>query len=258
MRWSFVPIVAIVSLGVASGSSTLSESQIKNVRQIAVISMLGDTFHGVHIGQLPAAREGYAANVVDWRLDDDITEYLRGQLAANGFAAVRLDLSPKATEDFYSKPLVSNHYIYIEGYASPEPNYKELCQLALAQSDDMLVVAGRTYNRNSTALPPGYGFVDGHVFGFAHRNVYGLFVMRAFDTHSCSQRALAITTATDRKSESTLPWKDSYEAYSDDERSALKAAIEAHIRNEIDQGLRQMNFVRVASAASSRSLHPGE
>jgi hypothetical protein len=152
-------------------------------------------------------------------------------LAANGFTVARLDLSPKKTEDFYSKPLASNHYIRIEGDASPEPHYAELCRLALRQGDDTLLVLSRSSNPNAFAVTPGYGLVDGHVFGRALRNVYAEFVIRTFDTQSCSQRAVAIPNPGDPKPDSTLPWKDSYEAFSADEQARLKAAIEAYIRS---------------------------
>ena len=46
----------------------------------------------------------------------------------------------------------------------------------------------------------------------------------------------------DPKSDTTVLWQDSYEAFTEDEKSALKAAIEAHIRSEIDHGLRTMNL----------------
>ncbi len=247
MQWSFAPILVIASLGVAGCSTTLSDTQVNSVRHVAVISMLGNTFHGIHIGVLPGIRTGYDANVGDWHVDEDITDYLRNRLTANGFTVARLDLSPKKTEDFYSKPLVSNHYIRIEGYASPEPHYAELCRLAVGQGDDMLLVLGRSDDPNVFGVTPGYGLVDGHVFGRALRSVYAEFVIRAFDTQSCSQRAVAIPNPSDPKPANTLPWKDSYEAFSVDEKVQLKAAIKARIRSEIDQGLRTMNLVSRAS-----------
>ena len=64
----------IATLGVSGCSTTLSDAQVKGVQHIAVISMLGDTFHGIHIGPLPASGASYDASVVDWRLDDDITQ----------------------------------------------------------------------------------------------------------------------------------------------------------------------------------------
>lgn len=249
MRWSFAPILMLATLGVAGCSTTLSDAQLKNVRHVAVISMLGNTFHGIHIGFLPGIRSGYNANVSDWHLDEDITDYLRNQLAADGFAVARLDLSPKRAEDFYSKPLVSNHYIRIEGYASPEPHYAELCRLAREQGDDMLLVVNRSRDPNALAvITPGYGLIDAHVFGRAFRNIYAEFVIRAFDTQSCSQRAVALPNPGDPKPDNTLPWKNSYEAFSAAEKARLKTAIEAHIRSEIAQGLRTMNLVSRTSS----------
>jgi hypothetical protein len=125
----------------------------------------------------------------------------------------------------------------------PEPHYSELCKLALAQGDDMLVVVGRTSNPRDTLAMLGYGVIDDHFMGHVHRNVYAKFVIRVFDARSGSERATAITTTVDPRSENAVPWKESYAALTADERSALKTAIEAHIRSEVDQGLRAMNLV---------------
>jgi hypothetical protein len=243
MRSFIPPALVAAALGVSGCSTTLTDTQVKTIHYVAVVSMLGETFHGIEIANSGLRGAHYDANVVDWRLDDDITKYVIHQLAARGLAARGLDISPKRTEDFYSKPLVSNDHIFIQGYASPEPHYSELCKLALAQGDDMLVVVARTSNPREILPMLGYGVIDDHFTGHAHRNVYAKFVVRVFDTRSGSQRAAAITTTADPGSENAVPWKDSYEAFTADERSALKTAIEAHIRSEVDQGLRAMNLV---------------
>lgn len=243
MRWFFAPALVAAALAVSGCSTTLTDTQVKTIHHVAVVSMLGETFHGIEIANSGLRGAHYDANVIDWRLDDDIREYVLNQLAASGLAARQLDISPKGIEDFYSKPLVSNDHIFIQGYASPEPHYSELCKLALAQGDDMLVVVGRTSNPRDTLPMLGYGVIDDHFMGHAHRNVYAKFVIRVFDARSGSESAAAITTTVDPRSENAVPWKDSYEALTADERSALKTAIEAHIRSEVDQGLRAMNLV---------------
>ena len=191
MRWFFAPILVTCAVALSGCSTTFSDAQVKSIQQVGVVSMLGNTFHGLEITNTGLRGAHYDADVVDWRLDDTIADYVRHRLTADGLSAKRLDILPKGTEDFYSTPLVSNDYIFIQGYASQEPRYAELCQLALAQGDDTLVVVGRTLNPHDSLHMLGYGIIDQHLIGRPHRNVYANFVIRVFDTRTGSQRAVA-------------------------------------------------------------------
>jgi hypothetical protein len=243
VRWFFALIVATGAAAVSGCSTTSTNTQVKTIHQVAVVSMLGNTFHGVQIAATGLRGAHYDANVVDWRLDDDIADYLRTQLLAIGISAKRLDISPKRTEDFYSKPLFSNDQISIQGYASPEPHYAELCPLALAQGNDILVILGRTAAPHLSVVAPGYGLVDVHFLGRAHRNIYTAIAIGSFNTRDCAKRSFANMDAPNPKPDNALPWEDSYEAFNADEKAQLKAAIEAQLRSKIDQALVTMKLV---------------
>jgi hypothetical protein len=124
MRWFFPLALVGAALAVSGCSTTLTDTQVKTIHHVAVVSMLGETFHGIEIANSGLRGAHYDANVIDWRLDDDIREYVLTQLAASGLAARQLDISPKGIEDFYSKPLVSNDHIFIQGYAPGTPLFR--------------------------------------------------------------------------------------------------------------------------------------
>lgn len=226
VRYRLAPIVLLLSC-VVSGcvQSYLSNAAVRNIQRVEVISLLGDSFHVTHVDP-SGARQAYDTNVADWHVDDDVTEYLRSRLTANGFAARALAIAPKRVEDFYLQP------------RGMEADYASLCALALAQGADTLVVAARSRNRSVDGLESGYGITERGLFGTQGRYLYAQFIIRVFSTRIHLQKAAGVAESINGEPSGVLAGAQGSEGLTDGERTALKVDIQ----HEIDRQLQAMHL----------------
>lgn len=226
----------LVSLG-GCVNTRISDAEVRGLGRVGVVSLLGDTFHGIYIGTTVFNNSGYDADVADWQIDPDTAEYVQAKLEKDGIRAEILQTQPAQREIFY------------RGGRNAEPDYGAICQAASEQNYATVVVIARSRSEDEPEFKPGYGLQMRSLLGLSRRYPYAEFVIRVFDVKTEKQLAVGIGPPIEMNSSNALHWKSHFDEYSPQEKLAIKAGIEDHIRHQIDRELDKMNLTSATRGA---------
>jgi hypothetical protein len=228
-------IWAPLALGATPESTHRSEGRapsLADLRHVGVVSLFGDTFHGIGVGLKRLDNFRYTTRVPDWNIDQDCEDFLQTLLKGNGYAATLLDIRPRRADDLYS------------GTANDEPNFDELRRVATTQDVDTIIVVWRSQSSTVFDIDSGFGLFEEGVFGLKRVFPYAQFKITFIDVKTGRRIISTLGNATERKPNKTIPWKVKFEDFSDRERLQIKAAIEDHIHGQLLRTLGRMNVVK--------------
>jgi len=205
---------------------------LATLRHVGVVSLFGDTFHGIGIGLTRSDNFRYTARVADWNIDQDCEDFLQTQLKGNGYTPALLDIRPRRADDLY------------RGTESDQPDFDELRRIAATQSLDTIIVVWRSHSSSVFDIDPGFGLFEEGVFRIRRVFPYAQFIITVIDAKTGKRIASTLGNATEKKPNKKIPWKGNLEDFSDQERLQIKAAIEDHIHKKLLRALGRMNVVK--------------
>ena len=215
----------------SSFMGTLSDEEISEGRNVGALSLLGSTFHGIHVGGTVFNNESYEAPVPDWEIDDFAEEFIGSQVAK--FASAR-------AAPIKHDAGLQNRFVKSLNFLQ-EFDYEEVLKLARAQGFDTLVLVQPTRYENAPFHEPGYGFYERTRLGGADRCVYSLFTVEVFSV-SRKKRLAGQSSRPCTSGETAIPWKAAFSSFTDEERLLLRNRTEQSIRDGLAKALAELGY----------------
>jgi hypothetical protein len=196
-----------------------------SAKQVAVLSLLGDQFHGVRVGMTVFGNLNYDAEVPEWQIESFsenlVISWLRNKHALK---ASPLILDKAQRRRFLESP----------GFFSGH-NYDEIVAQAKAQGSDaivLLIPSSLQFHK------PGYGFFQR---GGERRCVYSSFGIEILAVGSGNHLGGALKRPCE-SGERDIPWREKFEEYSQSEKTTLRAKVEANLSFAIPAALDDAYF----------------
>ncbi|PCJ45876.1 MAG: hypothetical protein COA99_03815 [Moraxellaceae bacterium] len=220
-------ITGCAALGARRSVSNTDMSKIKN---IGVVSLLGDKFNGVYVGTTIFGNESYVKDVSSWNIDDFTENKIVDTLNKSGhYVAKKLSLNTVSADSMYSNK--DRHNL----------DYEKLLHQTKQKDVDTLVIVKRINYQNAPFHRSPYGFYEKTAFGSSSRCVYSLFVVEVYDTESGRDLAwewgFPCTFG-----ESTIKWKLNFNAYSEKEKELIRLKVEKSIEQNIYSALHKLGW----------------
>lgn len=210
----------------------VSDQDLAKVKKVAVVSLLGNSFNGIHIGFTVFNNSRYTADVTDWKVDGMVSEQALSMLTTTKrFSVSSLELGSDVAA-FYTdrKP------------DSTAVNYKKLLALAAAGNHDTVVLVRRAQYDNAPFHVGGYGLFDRSGL-YVGRCVYSLFVVEVIDVATEAQLAWEWGYPCLHGDEDVIPWKVNFDQYSLEEKRLIRARLEQGIRNSLSRALHKLRLI---------------
>lgn len=239
MRYTWGVLLLVSSLAsAASSAASLSEPDAASVHRIAVVSSVGETFHGINIGITVFGNSAWDAPVPEWGVDAGVTDNILLVMKQRGrFPAEPLNLNG------FKLPWLSRRSQDID---LPDDARQALLERARQQGADALLMVMR--NSLGTLHRPGFGLVRRNQPGLAaHPCVYVLFGAVLFRVSDGKRISSQVERPCEFEANRTKPqfvWKDAWEQYNATEHGALEAAVKHELDAQTDLMLEEMKLVK--------------
>lgn len=231
MRAIWALMISIVALFPVSTFGGDVSGAVSPPKRVGIVSLLGDTFHGVGVGLTRFNNVDYSSQVPDWNIDSTTTDFLRAALNDGGCAAAPLEIQPQHAQDFFSK-----------GHPD-EPDAKELRKLAGEQHFDTLVLVIGAPDAHAPT-PPGFGLFEQGAFGIHNVFPYADFRLTVLDVATGKDIDTKYSYGTESKPRKDIPWKTTLDEYAPEEQALIRKGIEQHIHSELTRMLEQMKIAK--------------
>jgi hypothetical protein len=223
--------MTLIMTGCSSFPGKMSDEKLNSTKNIAVMSMLGDTFHGIHIGTTVFTNIEYDVPVPEWKIDE-LTE----QLIINHISKNPSNHAQALKHDAGLASRFEQSLNFFSGY-----NYEEIINLAKQQNVDTVILIKPSTYENMPFHKPGYGFFERTTFVIKKSCVYSLFTAQVISTATGKvigwEWGLPCATG-----ESELAWKDSFDQYTQEEKNLLRKKTEDSVKNNVINALNEIGF----------------
>lgn len=206
---------------------SVSDSDLASTKTVGVVSVLGDTFHGVSIGTTVFNNAFFDAEIPDWGVDRFATDTAIAALASNS------KLSARA--------------INRQGIASSrlDAARQELFDLAARQGFTRIVLIAPAVSENYAMFKPGFGLFERSLLGMGKRCVYAAFMVALYDVPSRSR--LAWYWGGDEPcrvgADSDIPFKAEFDSYTPAEKAIIRRRLEHRLQVATKQALRDLDLI---------------
>lgn len=227
-----VSAIAYMTLAfVLSGCSTfnikrgVSDDDLASTKRVGVVSVLGDKFQGVYVGTTVFTNKSFFAPVPEWGIDRTAREETLVLLKKNTrFEAAAVDLGGLSVDEILEN----------EGAA--------LWKAAEQQKFDRLVILSPGVSDNYRNAHSGYGYYEKSFFGSSDKCIYAAYIVYVYDV--ASKKPIAWEWGGGgpcvHKYEGELKFKDAFDKYSAEEKSALKTEVESNIKDGMVYSLKKL------------------
>ncbi|WP_067867098.1 hypothetical protein [Neptuniibacter marinus] len=225
-------LLATLLLTACSGMrGGLTKNELDSSNNIAVVSLLGTNFNGIHIGTTIFSNVVYEETVPEWNIDGFTEELIISRLNQSDLrTAVVLQHDPNLKER------LKKTWSFLNGY-----DYKELIESAKNQGADTLILVKPTRYDNKPFHEPGYGFYERSFLGNAQSCVYSLFTMTVFSTNSGQELGWEWGFPCET-GEVEIKWKDSFDQYTKEETQLLRLKVENSVKQNVLSALRALGY----------------
>lgn len=238
--WVGLLVVALGAAGSASaglfGGGAATDAELDGIQRMAVVSLLGDSFHGVSIGMTVFQNKAYDASVPAWDMNTEVTgEALRTIGLRGRIPAEALKLGELSVGSLYKKAKDTD--VSREGVQT-------LLALAKEQGNEALLLIQQTDGgENSPFHRPGFGLFRRSAFGMTMQCVYVSFrmVLYRVDTGKVIARAWQEPCTTGRDQ---WVWKSAWDQYSAEEQKAFQTAVREQFFGIVDMHLDEMKLLK--------------
>jgi hypothetical protein len=220
----------------------VSDNEAEGIDRMAVVSVLGDTFHGIFVGTTAFGNSEFDAEVSHWGIDALVTDHVLAAMTERGqFPAEPLDLGDVSRASLYAGP--DDAYL-------PREAVSRLMELARKQGVDALLIVQRSRSDNSPFHKPGYGLYKKTTFGLVRQCAYALFDVGVYRTGDGARIAFryAVPCETGRD---TTPVKASFEQYSAEEQADLERSVKLEVLGQMDMILAKLKVLKARSGSAS-------
>jgi hypothetical protein len=191
-------------------------------KNVGVVSLLGDQFHGVYVGFTVFGNTNFEADVADWAID----RYAEELLAAHLREKHSVNATPLAVDAAARRRYFESPPSLLKG-----PDLDAIYAAAKEQGFDTIAFVLGGSNGNNRFHKPGYGFYARSALGGTPRCVYTAFIVtiNSVETRNQSDQAAPICAFGERE----LEWKDKFEDYSAQEQALMRRKVEASLKAEL-------------------------
>lgn len=210
----------------------IANEKLETSKNIAVVSLLGDTFHGVHIGGTVFNNEEYEASVPEWKIDALTEQIIIDHISKNNSRHASLLKRDTGLTGRFKKSF---------SFLNNGFSYDEIINLAKAQGADTVILVQPTNYENMPFHKPGYGFFERSLFSSKHGCIYSLFTVEVFSTISGKKAGWQWGFPCD-SGETEIAWKDKFDKFTDDQKNLLRKKTEQNIRDNITKALISTGF----------------
>lgn len=225
-------ILATLLLTACSGMrGGLTKNDLESSSNIAVVALLGQDFHGIHIGTTVFSNEAYKEAVPEWNIDEFAEELITTQLNEGGSRTIAaLQHDSKMGERLKAT------WSFMNGY-----DYSELLDSANKQGADTLILVQPIRYDNKPFHEPGYGFYERSIFGNSQSCVYSLFVISVFSIDSRKELGWEWGFPCEA-GEFEIKWKDSFDKFTEKEIQQLRFKVENSVRQNVLSALKVLGY----------------
>jgi hypothetical protein len=204
---------------VAAFAADPLETTLTSEKKVAVVSLLGDQFHGIRVGTTVFGNLEYEADVSEWNIDQFAEQLLASHFRdAHSLAVVPLNLD--ATE---RKRFARSESAFM-GY-----DYDRIFELARAQGFDVLALVKPVKYQNAPFFKPGYGFYEKTFMGSERRCVYTLFIVDFRSVASQAEMGWEWGKPC-QGGERELQWREKFGDFTESEKVLLRQRVEESLR----------------------------
>lgn len=229
---AFVTLLATLLLTACSGMrGGLAKTDLESSKAVAVVSLLGQNFHGIHVGTTVFGNTAFDASVPEWNIDGIAEQTIISQL---GKTASRSAIALQHDPDLETR--LEKTRSFMQGY-----DYQDLVNLAKKQGADTLILVQQVRYDNAPFHKPGYGFFERTFLGNSQRCVYSLFIMSAFSVENGKKVGWEWGFPCE-SGETELEWKDSFDKYSEKEIQQLRRKTEESVKQSIMKALAVLGY----------------
>lgn len=228
----FLLLVVSLLLTACSGMRTGSaKATLDSSNTVAVASLLGQTFHGVHVGTTVFGNTSYEAPVPEWNIDAMTEQKVIAHLAQT---ASRKAIALQRDSELRSRLEKANSFF-------TGTDYQEVANLAKQQGADTVILIQPVRYDNAPFHKPGYGFFERTFFGASQRCIYSLFIVSVISTASGKQAGWEWGFPCEF-GEKELEWKEGLDKYSEKELQLLRRKTEEAVEQNVRKALKGLGY----------------
>jgi len=218
-------LVLMVS-GCAGMRGPVSGDDRLKIKDIGVLSLLGNKFSGIYLGFTVFTNEHYTAYPVGWDIDQVAVDSVIANLSGNGkFSLQQIFIEDDQIDTLY------------EDLNRPRLDEVKTMEYARGKAIDTLVVVRRTHYDNAPYHESPFGYYE----RFNRGCVYSLFIVQVFDVKTGSSLGWEWAFPCLQREE-TLTWKESFDLYSASEQQQIKKKVENSVREGVTNALKAMTL----------------
>lgn len=206
--------------------SPVSDESIRATSKMGVVSILGDDFKGIKLSSTRFQNEYFTGDVADWSIDKFAVSTAITQLkASHKFSISELDRRSIPFQNINRGA------------------YELLLDTARNQGYDKLMILRPEVLPENRYYAPGYGLVENWVLGeVLFRCTFASFYIEIynFEKKEITTSMPAYFKHCNKDDKLIIPFKQSFDLYSMEERAILRAQIENRLRNSLVETLRYL------------------
>src|SRR5471032_2952760 len=169
MLRSFAPATLALTLALAGcasggGQAPVADTGPVKIKQVGVLSLMGDDFHVVRHGLTNFGNIQYDATVPDWQIDQVATTSALKLLSENH----------RITSKAFDKSALSKAQLRSD-------DSDQLWQAARSQGIDTLIIVRPANTESTKNFVPGVGLYERKMFGEGDRCVYTAYIAKVYD-----------------------------------------------------------------------------
>jgi hypothetical protein len=225
-------ITSALIQGCAMRGPISPEYQIQN-KKMAVVSELGNNFQHVIVGTTVFTNNITKSDVRDWRVNHTTAAYLISKLGERGTHADEVE------SDFFTS--LDDGSPYTIGTVRD----KVISKVKAMGYQSLLIVRPTTAD-NYPFFRPGYGLHTRYFFGTPKSCIYAMYILELYDLEKDKTIGWDWVNAMNGpcilNSANDLPVKESFNEFSDKEKTEIRQRLESWIKTSLDTTLKSMQI----------------
>jgi len=216
----FAQIAAAVLLLVGCAQMKQSEERrLTTVQRLGIVSLLGDTFHGTHIGITVFENVNFDVAVPAWRIDahveDVLARHVRGR---HGLEAARIQLPAELRAKLLepANPLLGRDF---------SPLFAE----ARRQGFSTVLLVRSTAYQNDPLRKPGFGYFQRRSMVGVHGCAYGLYILGLYNAETADHYGWERGPLYCQGAAAAPTFKDRWEDYPVGEREMMREQVKERL-----------------------------
>ena len=212
----------------------VSEDDLGKTKRVGVVSILGDSFQGIHIGTTVFNNEYFSAPVPEWNIDKYATAAALQLLRSNPrFESAEVDRGTLSAEQIRAD------------------KGKALWEAAEAQHFDRLVIVRPGVSENFKFFKPSFGLLERSIFALSHRCIYAAYIVDVYDVAKREPIAWEWGGGMPCRfgSDDDLRFKEHFTDYSPGEQDEMRKRLDAYLSSSLRYSLTKLSLVPAESTA---------